>query len=108
MSAIEVSVSSKRYRPRASSSGENLHSRASTAFLVRSAFDLRTLLDVDFLGLDWRADARDCFAMAKTPMLLCVGNVSASRIARICEPGERYTRERHAVKDYFPVSRDGA
>ena len=33
MSASFASVSSKRYRPRASSFGENLHRRASTAFI---------------------------------------------------------------------------
>jgi hypothetical protein len=68
MSAIDASVSSKRYRARASSSGENLHRRASTAFLVRSTFDLRTLLEEDRLVFDRRADARVRFAMAKTPI----------------------------------------
>jgi len=69
MSAIEASVSSKRYRPRASSSGENLHRRASTAFLVRSMFALRTLVDGDFLFLDWRAAARVRFAIAKLQLV---------------------------------------
>jgi hypothetical protein len=49
--------------------GENLHRRASTAFLVRSMFALRTLVDGDFLFLDWRAAARVRFVIAKLQLV---------------------------------------
>jgi hypothetical protein len=91
MSAIDVSVSSKRYLPRASSSGENLQRLASTAFFVRSWFNFRTLLDGDFSVRDSRAGARIRFAIAKTPIgLILEKGAQRAHGAALREPAQRY------------------
>jgi hypothetical protein len=69
---------------------------------------LRTLVDMDFLGLDWRADARVRFAMAKTPVFAVFWNGSASRTGAVLRTCRAVSKERHAVKDYFPVSANRA
>jgi hypothetical protein len=47
---------------------------------------------MDFLDLDWRADARVRFAMAKTPVFALFGMVRRAHTAQSCEPAERYPR----------------
>jgi hypothetical protein len=53
---------------------------------------LRTLIDMDFLGLDWRADARVRFAMAKTPVFAVFWNGPQGRTRRSsANLSERYS-----------------